>query len=67
MNKEQYLQELRGKLEGNIGPKELDDALAYYNEYFEDAGVDHEAEVDLSYLCFPHRHPHCHRYGGGGR
>ena len=38
MNKETYLQTLRAKLTGNIGPREIDDAIAYYSEYFEDAG-----------------------------
>lgn len=45
MNKETYLQTLRAKLTGNIGPREIDDAIAYYSEYFEDAGPEREQEV----------------------
>lgn len=44
MNKEEYLGELRHRLKG-INEKELEDAISYYDEYFEDAGIENEQQV----------------------
>lgn len=46
MNKDEYLEELRHRLKG-INEKELEDAICYYDEYFEDAGVENEQQVML--------------------
>lgn len=45
MDKSEYLAQLRTRLAGRMGEEELNNALSYYEEYFEDAGCDHEQEV----------------------
>lgn len=46
MNKVVFINELKSKL--NKLPKdELENALSYYNEYFEDAGIDENIEQEL--------------------
>ena len=45
MNKEQFLDELE-KLLQDIDSIERDEALNYYRDYFEDAGSEHEQEVN---------------------
>ncbi|SFB11398.1 DUF1700 domain-containing protein [Clostridium frigidicarnis] len=44
MNKNVFIQELRNKLKG-LPKEEMDNALGYYIEYFEDAGIDDEQDV----------------------
>ncbi len=44
MNKEQYLAELRAKLK-RLPSTEVNNALAYYDEYLNDAGPEHEQET----------------------
>lgn len=44
MNKEEFLQRLRNLLSG-IPATEAEEALAYYRDYFADAGVENEARV----------------------
>lgn len=44
MNKEQYLNTLKLNLK-NMPTQEVEDILQYYEEYFEDAGSENEAEV----------------------
>lgn len=44
MNRHQFLSILIGELR-SIDPSELQDILQYYNEYFDDAGVENEANV----------------------
>jgi uncharacterized membrane protein len=44
MNKNQYLYELRGKL-ANLPEGEVNSAMAYYEEYFLDAGEENEERV----------------------
>ncbi|MBO4846190.1 MAG: DUF1700 domain-containing protein [Lachnospiraceae bacterium] len=44
MNKQQFLAELK-QLLGDIPADERDEALSYYNDYFEDAGEDNEESI----------------------
>ena len=44
MNKQQYLDELKVRLKG-LSQEEIDQAIQYCEEYFDDAGVGHEQEV----------------------
>lgn len=44
MNKNVFIQELRSKLK-RLPKEEMDNALGYYIEYFEDAGIDNEQDV----------------------
>jgi len=44
MNKTEFLGQLRSKLK-NLPASEVDEALSYYEEYFNDAGPDNEAET----------------------
>jgi len=44
MTRKEYMQELRGRL-ARLGPDERDAALAYYEEYFDEAGTDREQDV----------------------
>lgn len=45
MNREQFLWELRVRLDGRIAPNNLEEVMAYYTAYFDDAGPEREAEV----------------------
>lgn len=45
MNREEYLQELWGRLSGKLPPRELESVVAYYSEYFDEAGSGREAEI----------------------
>ena len=45
MSKSEFLSQLRACLVGRMGEEELKSALSYYDEYFEDAGVEREGEV----------------------
>lgn len=44
MNRKAFMKELEGLLQ-NIAPAERQEALQYYNDYFDDAGVENEQEV----------------------
>ena len=44
MNRKQYIDELRVRLQG-LDAQEIEDAIAYCNEYFDDAGIENEASV----------------------
>lgn len=44
MNKESYITELRNRLRG-LRQEEIDDVIAYCEEYFEEAGVENEQQV----------------------
>ncbi len=44
MNKEIFIQELRKKLK-RLPKEEIENAIGYYIEYFEDAGIDNEQDV----------------------
>jgi uncharacterized membrane protein len=45
MNKTEFIKELKIKLR-NLPNEELNDALSYYNEYFEDAQIDDTVDVE---------------------
>ena len=45
MNKAEFLAGLRDALAGKLPSGELEDVLSYYEEYFADAGQEHEAEA----------------------
>lgn len=45
MNKETYLNILRGRLAYRLTTEEVEDIINYYTEYFEDAGADREQAV----------------------
>lgn len=45
MNKTKFIKELKVKLK-NLPNEELNDALSYYNEYFEDAQIDDTVDVE---------------------
>lgn len=45
MNREQFLWELRARLEDRVPPRYLEEVMAYYTAYFDDAGPEREAEV----------------------
>ncbi len=45
MNKAEFLAGLRDALAGKLPSGELEDVLSYYEEYFADAGEEHEAEA----------------------
>jgi len=45
MNREQFLWELRVRLEDRVPPQYLEEVMAYYTAYFDDAGPEREAEV----------------------
>ena len=45
MDREQFLWELRARLEDRIPPRYLEEVMANYAAYFEDAGPEREAEV----------------------
>ncbi|MDK2562125.1 DUF1700 domain-containing protein [Romboutsia sedimentorum] len=45
MNKTEFIKELKIKLK-NFPSEELNDALSYYNEYFEDAQIDDTVDVE---------------------
>lgn len=47
MNKEEFLKELKERLEG-LPSDEIENAINYYIEYFEDAKIDNEADVTIS-------------------
>lgn len=53
MNKAMYMTRL-GSLLGNLSQTEKDEALQYYNDYFEDAGAENEEEV-ISQLGTPEK------------
>ena len=53
MNKETYMAQLKSLL-SNISEAERDEALQYYNDYFEDAGAENEEEV-ISQLGSPEK------------
>lgn len=57
MNKDSYLQELRARLSNRMPPQELENVMAYYGEYFDEAGPEREAEV-ISELGSPERLSH---------
>jgi len=44
MNREEYMKRLEAAL-GDISPSEREEALQYYNDYFDDAGVENEEKV----------------------
>ncbi len=44
MDRESYLKKLRGKLR-RLPAHELNAALVYYEEYFDEAGVENEQQV----------------------
>lgn len=44
MNKNMFIKELRKKLK-RLPQEEIDNAISYYSEYFEDAGVENEQHV----------------------
>ncbi len=44
MNREQFLRELKYKIR-NLPQEEIDNALSYYNEYFDDAGAENESKA----------------------
>lgn len=44
MNREQYIKELRSKLI-NFSSDEKDEAILYYEEYFDEAGDEHEQDI----------------------
>lgn len=44
MNKQEYLEELKKRLQG-AAQEDIEDALRYCEEYFEDAGIEHEEQV----------------------
>lgn len=44
MNREQFMRELECLLQ-NISPTEREEALQYYNDYFDDAGAENEKDV----------------------
>lgn len=43
--KEQYLQELEARLSNRMSPRELENVIKYYREYFNEAGSDKVGEV----------------------
>ena len=45
MGREQFLWELRARLEGALPSEYLEEVMAYYAAYFDDAGPEREAEV----------------------
>lgn len=45
MNREEYLQELWGRLSNKLPAKELERVVAYYSDYFDEAGPGREAEI----------------------
>ena len=47
MNKRQFIKELKRNLEG-LPSEEIENAINYYSEYFEDAGIDEELDVTIS-------------------
>lgn len=47
MNKEEFLKELKESLEG-LPSEEIENAINYYTEYFEDAEIDDETDVTVS-------------------
>lgn len=44
MNREEFMAKLKALL-GDIPADEREEALQYYEDYFDDAGADNEAEV----------------------
>lgn len=46
MNKTQFLQQLRHRLEGRLPAEELDDVLSYYEAYFDDSEEDEQAVAE---------------------
>ena len=44
MNREEFMAKLKALL-GDIPAEEREEALQYYEDYFDDAGADNEAEV----------------------
>jgi uncharacterized membrane protein len=53
MNRAEFLSQLEQHLVG-ISPDEIRDVIAYYNEYFDDAGPENEAKV-INELISPYR------------
>ncbi|MCI6189038.1 MAG: DUF1700 domain-containing protein [Clostridium sp.] len=47
MNKVEFIEELKKRLEG-LPSEEIENAINYYSEYFEDAGIDDETDVTIS-------------------
>ena len=47
MNKGEFIEELKKRLEG-LPSEEIENAINYYSEYFEDAGIDDEIDVTIS-------------------
>ena len=47
MNKVEFIEELKKRLEG-LPSEEIENAINYYYEYFEDAGIDDETDVTIS-------------------
>ena len=56
MNKAEFLAGLRDALAGKLPSGELEDVLSYYEEYFADAGEEHEAEAAEAALARRTRH-----------
>jgi len=53
MNREEFMAKLKALL-GDIPAEEREEALQYYEDYFDDAGADNEAEVirELEMKCY---------------
>ena len=47
MNKVEFIEEIKKILEG-LPSEEIENAINYYSEYFEDAGIDDETDVTIS-------------------
>lgn len=45
MDRERYLQEVYGRLSNKMPRKDLDSVMRYYEEYFDEAGPEREAEI----------------------
>ncbi|UQT47933.1 hypothetical protein M5E87_24655 [Flavonifractor plautii] len=67
MNKAEFLAGLRDALAGKLPSGELEDVLSYYEEYFADAGEEHEAEAAEGWGPPPPWRPRCWRGGRGRR
>ncbi|MFQ7450923.1 MAG: HAAS signaling domain-containing protein [Flavonifractor plautii] len=67
MNKAEFLAGLRDALAGKLPSGELEDVLSYYEEYFADAGEEHEAEAAEGLGSPPPWRPRCWRGGRGRR
>ena len=54
MNREEFMAKLKALL-GDIPAEEREEALQYYEDYFDDAGADNEAEVIRESLPLPQK------------